>query len=112
MHGVTREPMIVIFDKRYLQELYQHGKSSDKKHRFQPQVIRKYQACMKLMQVTPDLQSLAKYRGLNLEKLTGDKNDTFSIRVNRQYRVEFTVQEVSEPVATICFITELSNHYK
>lgn len=104
--------MIVVFEKQYLQELYQHGKSSDKKHRFQPQVIRKYQSCIKLMQVTPDLQSLAKYKGLNLEKLIGDKNNTYSIRINLQYRIEFTVQDVSEPVATICFINELSNHYK
>lgn len=109
---VNTKSMIVVFNKRYLQELYQQGASSNKKHRFQPQVVRKYQACINLMIATPDLQSLAKYRGLNLKKLIGDKDDTFSIRIDRQYRIEFTVQESLEPVATICFITELSKHYK
>ncbi len=31
--------MIVKFDKEYLSELFYYGKSSDKKHRFQPNVI-------------------------------------------------------------------------
>ncbi len=36
-----------------------------------------------------------------------------SIRVNDQYRIEFTVEQVSsETVVTICNILELSNHYK
>ncbi|NMB36821.1 MAG: addiction module killer protein [Bacteroidales bacterium] len=104
--------MIVVFDKKYLQELYQYGKSSEKKYRFQPQVIRKYKNCIEFLLETPDLQTLAKYNGLNLKKLTGDKKETFSIRVDKKYRIEFTVQEVQEPVVTICLITELSSHYK
>lgn len=31
--------MLVTFDKEYLKELYVSGKCSDKKHRFQPDVI-------------------------------------------------------------------------
>ena len=34
--------MQIEFDKEYLRELYQTGKTSDKKHRFQPQVIKGY----------------------------------------------------------------------
>ena len=34
--------MIVTFDKEYLKELYITGKCSDKKHRFQPDVIKRY----------------------------------------------------------------------
>ena len=33
--------MEIIFDKEYLRDLYITGKA-DKKHRFQPQIIRKY----------------------------------------------------------------------
>lgn len=33
--------MIVIFDKDYLRELYLTGRS-DKKHRFQPEIISRY----------------------------------------------------------------------
>ena len=34
--------MIVTFDKEYLQELYEKGKTTDKKFRFQPEVIDGY----------------------------------------------------------------------
>lgn len=34
--------MIVQFEIDYLKELFEKGKCSDKRYRFQPQVIRKY----------------------------------------------------------------------
>lgn len=55
--------MIVVFEKQYLKELYEGGKTSDKKHRFQPPIFREH-------------------------------------------------IEEGKLVATICEITELSNHYK
>ena len=33
--------MIITFDKDYLRELYETGKG-DKKHRFQPEIIKRY----------------------------------------------------------------------
>lgn len=101
--------MIVIFEKEYLRELYETGKAYNKKHRFQPEIIRKYQYCISLMRRVPDTVSLAKYNGLKLENLKGIS----SIRVNNQYRIEFTIIDNGlETVATICNILELSNHYK
>ena len=35
--------MIIEFDKDYLRELYTEGRTNDKKHRYQPEVIRGYQ---------------------------------------------------------------------
>lgn len=32
--------MNIEFDKEYLQDLYFKGKTSDKKHRYQPEVVR------------------------------------------------------------------------
>lgn len=34
--------MIATFGKEYLQKLYYTGKSGDKKHRFQPDIVRRY----------------------------------------------------------------------
>jgi len=34
--------MEIRFDKKYLKELYHTGKTTDKKYRFQPQIIKKY----------------------------------------------------------------------
>ena len=105
--------MIVTFEKEYLRDLYEIGKASDKKYRFQPEIIRKYRLCIDLMRRVQGTNSLAMFKGLNFENLHGDKKNISSIRVNKQYRIEFTVSDNgAEPVATICNILELSNHYK
>ena len=104
--------MEIIFDNEYLIDLYIFGKS-DKKHRFQPQIIRKYIRIIDLMIELTDITSLLQYNSLNYEKLKGDKVGLSSIRVNDQYRIEFEEQiKDGEIIATICNITELSNHYK
>jgi proteic killer suppression protein len=105
--------MEIKFDKKYLSELYYEGKSSDKKHRFQPQVIKNYVRCIDLLENVPNVESLYKYNSLHYEVLKGDKKGLESVRVNDQYRIEFsTILKESETVITICNILELSNHYK
>ena len=105
--------MIVTFDKEYLKELYESGKTNDKKHRFQPDIVCRYKRCIDIMINVSDITALYKYNGLNFEKLSGNRKELCPIRVNNQYRIEFTVTEMQgEIVTTICNIIELSNHYK
>lgn len=104
--------MFITFEETYLQDLYEKGKTGDKKHRYQPDIVRRYQKCIQLMKKVPDIESLAKYNSLNYEVLKGDKNGISSIRVNDKYRVEFTVREtMEEPIIIVCNIIDLSNHY-
>lgn len=104
--------MLVTFGETYLQELFESGKSSDKKHRFQPQIIKLYQKRVEMLVSVPRPETLYQFNSLHYEALKGDKIGKFSIRVNDQYRVEFTLNADSEqPLITICNITELSNHY-
>lgn len=104
--------MIVTFDKVYLQELYEIGKTSDKKHRYQPDIVKRYQQRIKILESAPQIETLFQLNSLNYEVLEGDKAGISSIRVNDKYRIEFTVSYQEEPVVTICNILELSNHYK
>jgi proteic killer suppression protein len=105
--------MIITFEQTYLQELYTKGKASDKQHRFQPQVVSKYIKVVNLMKQQENVLGLTKYGSLHYEKLHGDKEGTSSVRVNNQYRIEFIEgMETDKQIATICNITELSNHYK
>ena len=65
------------------------------------------------MKQQENVLGLTKYGSLHYEKLHGDKEGTSSVRVNDQYRIEFTeTVEDGKSIATICNITELSNHYK
>lgn len=105
--------MIVTFEYEYLQVLYEDGKSPDKKHRFQPDIIRRYQKAINFLKGASSIEALWPIRSLQYEVLSGDKAGLSSIRVNDRYRVEFAVtQNEKEPVLTICNVVDLSNHYK
>jgi proteic killer suppression protein len=105
--------MEIRFDKEYLSELYYEGKCSEKKYRYQPDIARRYKRCIDLMESVPSIESLYQYHALNYKVLSGDKQGISSVRVNNQYRIEFTVAEAgAERVVTVCNILDLSNHYK
>lgn len=105
--------MEITFEQDYLREMYHDGKTTDKKYRFQPEIIRKYKRVVQLMRLVESIPELARYNSLRYEKLKGDKAGLSSLRVNDQYRIEFEEKTVGEQtIATICNITELSNHYK
>jgi toxin HigB-1 len=105
--------MEITFEKDYLQEMYKTGKSTDKKHRYQPEIIRKYIRIINIMIDVEDTNQLRKFNSLNYERLKGDKFGLSSVRVNDQYRIEFEEKIIeNQKVATICNITDLSNHYK
>lgn len=103
--------MIVIFGKTYLKELYE-GKCNDKKRRYKPDVLKRYRRGIDYLKWALRKEDLFRLNSLNFEALKGNKAGRFSIRVNNQYGIEFTIEENSEePVLTICNIVELSNHY-
>lgn len=105
--------MEITFEQDYLRELFYEGRVKDKKHRFQPQIVRKYIKVLNLMESLDSTQDLYRFTSLHYEKLVGDKSGRESVRVNDQYRIEFRSETVGkERLITICNILELSNHYK
>lgn len=104
--------MIVEFDATYLRDLYIKGKCNDKKHRYRDDVIKRYIKGINYLKWAERKEDLFRVNSLNFEALKGDKIGRFSIRVNDQYRIEFTMRYTEEePILTICNIVELSNHY-
>ena len=102
--------MEITFEKDYLRELFYNGEASDKQHRFQPQIVRKYVRVVNILDSVDKIADLYRYRSLHYEKLLGNKAGLESVRVNDQYRIEFKSSE--QGAITICNIIELSNHYK
>lgn len=104
--------MIVQFGEKYLRDLYVKGTCSDKKHRYRADVIKRYIRGIDYIRWASRKEDLFRINSLNFEALKGNKAGRFSIRVNDQYRIEFTISESAEElVLTICNIVELSNHY-
>ena len=105
--------MEIRFEKEYLRQLYEEGKTTDKKYRFQPHIVKRYQLRIKALEQANRIEEIVVINSFNYEVLKGDKAGISAIRVNDQYRIEFTVKRVAlESVVTICNILELSNHYK
>jgi len=105
--------MIVVFEKAYLQELYETGRVDGKKYRFQRGVIINYQRCIKILLGASGVEALYRMHSLSYEVLKGNKQGISSIRVNKQYRIEFRIDKSNgESLVSICNILDLSNHYK
>lgn len=94
--------MDIIFGEKYLRDIYVSGKT-DKKHRFQPDIIRRYIRVINLMTAMRTVDDLRQYNSLNYERLVGDRKGLSSVRVNDQYRIEFEEHTRNgETSATIC----------
>lgn len=104
--------MIVEFEKDYLRDLYSKGSCHDKRHRFSPDIIKRYKRGIDYLKWASRKEDLFRINSLNFEALKGDRSGLFSIRVNNQYRIEFKISKnTDDPILTICSIVELSNHY-
>jgi proteic killer suppression protein len=106
--------MKIEFEKEYLRELYDTGKTTDKKHRFQPQIVNGYIKCVRALINAESMEELFTYNSLRYEKLKGDKKGLSSIRINDQYRLEFREIIDSHNITEfkICSLTDITNHYK
>ena len=106
--------MVILFGKKYLEELYYYGKSSDKKYWFQPYVVKGYVKCVKILEKARIIEDLFSYHGLNFEALKGDKKGLSSIRINNQYRLELEIfidKETDEQIINVCKLIDITNHY-
>ena len=50
--------MEINFEKEYLRELYETGKTMDRKHRFQPDIVSRYQLRIKVLEQAQDVEEL------------------------------------------------------
>ena len=59
--------MEIHFDKEYLQQLYEEGKTKDKKYRFQPQMVKRYQLRIKTLEYVQNIEELYAIRSFHYE---------------------------------------------
>ena len=108
-----KDTMLIEFSKDYLRDLFEQGRTNDKKHRYQPEVIKGYQKAVVSLNRAVSVEMLYRLNSLNYEVLRGDKKGISSVRINNKYRLEFTVREImGEQIVTVCNLLDISNHYK
>ncbi|MDR2651211.1 MAG: type II toxin-antitoxin system RelE/ParE family toxin [Prevotellaceae bacterium] len=106
--------MDIRFEKKYLRELYETGTTTDKKYRFQPQIVKGYTKCVKVLDEAMCIEELFKFNSLRYEKLSGEKKGLSSLRINKQYRLEFReiANQTDKSIIEICSLVDITNHYK
>ncbi|MBO5619620.1 MAG: type II toxin-antitoxin system RelE/ParE family toxin [Paludibacteraceae bacterium] len=104
--------MDVIFQKDYLSDLYYAGKTSDKQHRYQPEVVRKYAKVVGLLEAVSRMEDLYRFNSLHFEALEGPE-PLFLVRIDIHYRLVFQMaSKAGETVFAICKLEDITNHYK
>jgi len=102
--------MKVAFKTKELEHLYETPLSEIRgKQKFSKEVIKQYQAKVRILTVVNTLKDLYLFRSLNFEALSGNRKGQFSIRLNKQFRL--ILIEVADEVMEI-EIQEISKHYE
>jgi toxin HigB-1 len=103
--------MRVTFSDLYYEHLYE-GKPVKGKPKFPPEVIRQFFKKVKILQQTARSPDLLLMNSLNFEELKGDKQGTYSIRLNKQFRLEFKLTNEEITLTEIVIIGRISKHYE
>lgn len=98
--------MIVKFKTARLENIY-YWKVRDNLH---PNIIKKYQRRVWFFMNAISLVDISKHPGLYLEKLDGDRKGQYSVCLNGQWRLLFTVDK--DGVFQVIEILEISKHYE
>jgi len=104
--------MIIRFNNDYLQNIYE-DKPVIGKPFYGTDVIEKFKKTVLKLQFASNTNVLRKFRGLNFEALKGKLSGYYSVRVDRKYRLIFSIEkDNSIAISEIIVIEELSKHYE
>ncbi|MGM0621881.1 MAG: type II toxin-antitoxin system RelE/ParE family toxin [Bacteroidota bacterium] len=80
---------------------------------FQQNVIKQYKKKIQILITIDSINELIHFKSFNFEKLKGKRKNDYSIRLNNQYRLIFTVSsEKNEIIFNVVVINEISKHYE
>ncbi len=103
--------MRVIIEDEYLVSLYSTGKSVGKP-RFNQKIEQAFIKRIIQIEQAQNTNNLRSLKSLHFEKLSGNLEGKYSIRVNLAFRIVFRIEKDGNDtrIEIIC-IEELNNHY-
>jgi toxin HigB-1 len=103
--------MQVRFNNDYLEKIYSNEPVKGKPI-FSKEVILQFKKTILKIRLAENAIELRQQSGLHFEALKGDKKGLYSVRVNKQYRLEFKVENDIIKLVEIILIEDLSKHYE
>ena len=102
--------MNIKFNSQYLSDLSESLKVGGKP-KFSKSVIIGFKAVLKTIKLVESSQDLYRFKGLHFEKLKGNLAGYHSVRVDKKYRLIFSIEQDEILVQEIAVIEDLTNHY-
>lgn len=75
-------------------------------------ILQQYKKKIQILMSIESLDELTFFRSLHFEPLKGDRKGEYSIRLNLQYRLIFSIAQDSKLLIDILVIDEISKHYE
>ena len=77
---------------------------------YPPAVVRRFFELMAVVDAAPDEREFYKLKSLHFEKLKGKRENQYSMRLNKQYRLIVTLE--TDEKGRYVLVVEISDHYK
>lgn len=103
--------MTVRYNNAYLEKIYLNQPVKGKPV-YNLEVIIQFKKVILKIKLAENTIELRQQKGLHFEALKGNKKGLFSIRVNKQYRIEFKMEKDVITLVEIILIEDLSKHYE
>lgn len=81
---------------------------------FQKEIIKQFKKKVQILISVSSIDELMLFRSLNFEALKGNRSGEYSIRLNLQYRLIFSLEKENsgDIIIEIVMINEISKHYE
>ena len=103
--------MEIKFNNVYLKKLYSNEIVRGKPI-YNAEVVMQFKKTVLRLEQADNTSQLRQFRSLNFEALKGDKKGLYSVRVNKQYRLEFEIENDTINLSELIRIEDLSKHYE
>lgn len=106
--------MNITSNDEALLELYENGKTSDKRYRKLPkEAIKGYAKAVNKMKAATRIEDIMRDGGLRYERLSGKRHDEESVRCNDVWRLIFKSSPAEGSIViTEIELIEISHHYE
>ena len=75
-------------------------------------ILKQYKKKIQILMSIESLDELTFFRSLHFEALKGKRKGEYSIRLNLQYRLVFSIAQDNQLLIEIVLIHEISKHYE
>lgn len=103
--------MEIRFNNVYLKKRYSNEVVKGKPI-YNAEVVIQFKKTVLRLEQADNTTQLRQFSSLNFEALKGNNKGLYSVKVNKQYRLEFEIENDTINLSEILLVEDLSKHYQ